>query len=431
MSRCMTRSACDLTHGVGRTKDRIRGGGAGLCLIAALASCAGVGDPHGADGTQRAETAVVLAVLTRNPNDTFQTYLLASEGAPSGTLDLSRALELPDALVTQNEEAIFVGDNERITLQRYEVNDDYSFAMTGEFSLQSYGVDYINNEPLFFSPTSAYYVDAPRGQIITFNPTSMEITGDIQVPELLREDYVVWLGPSKRVGDRYLATVLYTDDNWKATAPDSTVGIIVEDNPEGPIRLLRDGRGFGGYLSFVNDYGDFYFAADGLAGELSLAKLQDVPTSRVLRVRAGEDVVDPSFLLDLGKLLNTPATFGLWPVSGSKFVVQAWASDVDPDTVLEPGEGGWGKPYYDWWFVDSANGGVQPVRGLARSLANNTLRLQLDARTYLQRPLDDGHAELYVLRDDASAEKVAETSRGELWFLGRVRAPARGVGLDP
>jgi hypothetical protein len=83
--------------------------------------------------------------------------------------------------------------------------------------------------------------------------------------------------------------------------------------------------------------------------------------------------VDPNFVLDLGQLLNTPATFGFWPVSGNKFVVQAWARDVDPETVLEPGEGGWGKPYYDWWFVDLENGDAQPVRGLARSLANNTL----------------------------------------------------------
>jgi hypothetical protein len=56
------------------------------------------------------------------------------------------------------------------------------------------------------STSSGYYVDAPRGQIITFDPSSMEITGDIQMPELLREEYVEWLGPPQRVGDRYLAT---------------------------------------------------------------------------------------------------------------------------------------------------------------------------------------------------------------------------------
>jgi hypothetical protein len=395
-----------------------------LAMFALCTGCASSGEDAGGGATGRAETAVVVAVLTRGTDETYQTYLLADERAPVGTLDLSRALELPDALVTQSEEAIFVGDNERITLQRYEVNADYSFTMTGELSLQGYGVDYINNEPLFFSPTSAYYVDAPRGQIITFNPSSMEITGDIQVPELLREDYVVWLGPPQRVGNRYLANVLYTDEDWTATPADSTVGVIIEEDQSEPIQLLRDDRGVGAYLSFADESGDFYFAADGLSGNLALSKLQDVPTSRVLRVREGQNVVDPSFMLDLGQLLNTPATFGFWPVTSTQFVVQAWASDVDPETVLEPGEGGWGTSYYDWMLIDAKSGEAEPVRGLERSVANNTLRIRLDGRTYMQRLLDGGgRAELYALGDDASAEKVAETNNGEFWFLGRVSRP--------
>jgi hypothetical protein len=392
-------------------------------LALALAGCSADADETNlADA--RAETAVVAAVLTRDPDDTFHTYLFASRDTPSGTLDLSSALELPDALIAQNDEAIFVGDNERITFQRYEVNADYSFTMTGELSLQAYGVDYINNPPLFFSATTAYYVDAPRGQIITFNPSSMEITGDIQVPGLLRENYVVWLGPPERIGDRYLATLLYTDENWTATAPDSTVGIIVENDPAEPVRMVRDERGVGAYLSFVDESGDFYFAADGLSGNLALSGLQEVPSPRVLRLRQGEMAVDASYMLDLGQLLGTPATFGFWHVSGTQFVVQAWASEIDPATVLGPGEGGAFTPYFDWMFVDAANGEARPVRGLDRSAANNTLRLELDARTYVQRVLDDGRAELHMLRDDASAEKVAETSGGEFWFLGRVGAPA-------
>jgi hypothetical protein len=375
--------------------------------------------------TERADTAVVVAILTRAPDDSFQTYLLASEGAPQGKLDLSTALELPDALVAQNDEAIFIGDNERLVFQRYEVNADYSFTLAGEFSLQGYGVDYINNQPLFFSPTTAYYVDAPRGQIIVFNPTSMEITGDIQVPQLLRDDYLVWLGPSHRVGDRYLAAVLYTNEDYTATAPDSTVGIILQENPTEPIRFLRDARGMGAYLSFLDSRGDLYLAADALSGDLALAG-QDVPSSRVLRVQNGADEVDPGYMLDLGQLLDTPATFGFWPVEGDKFVVQAWASDVDPSEVLEPGNGSFGAPYFDWMFVDIATGTSQPVRGLQRAVANNTIRLALDGQTYLQQSFElGGRSELYALNADGSALMVAENEPGEFWFLGRVNRPAQ------
>jgi len=388
-----------------------------VCLTTSACSD---GSDDNTPAVDRAEEAVVVAVLTRAPDDSYQTYLQAGPEVPSGKLDLSGALELPDSLVAHNGEAIFVGNNERLTLQRYEVNSDYSFSMVGEISLQRYGVDYISNEPLFFSRTKAYYVDAPHAQIIVFDPSTMEITGDIQVPEILRDDYLTWMGPPARVGDRFMATLLYTNDDWTAAAEDSTVAIIADDEDD-PIRSLHDERGVGSYLSFVGADGDFYIAADGLSGSLALGKLQEVPSSRVLRVRDGEDEVDPSFMLDLGELLDTPGTFGFWPVSGNAFVVQAWASDVDPAEVLEPGDGGWGKPYFDWMFVDIDEMAAKPVRGLERSAPYNTLRFHVDGKTYVQRLVDDiGRAELYQLREDATAEKIAETEQGDFWFLGRI-----------
>jgi hypothetical protein len=76
-------------------------------------------------------------------------------------------------------------------------------------------------------------------------------------------------------------------------------------------------------------------------------------------------------------------------------------------------------------FVDAKSGQARRVRGLDRSIANNTIRLTLDGTTYLQRMSEDGgRAELYALHADATAEKVAETTRGAFWFLGRVRASA-------
>ena len=96
-------------------------------------------------------------------------------------------------------------------------------------------------------------------------------------------------------------------------------------------------------------------------------------------------------------MLGTVATFGFWPVGTDQFIVQAWASDVEPASVLEPGTGGWGMPYFEWRLVDIASGSAQPVRGLERSVANNTIRLALDGQTYLQQTVDvTGHSELYA-----------------------------------
>lgn len=368
--------------------------------------------------TELAPTAVVTAILVRGA-DADHTYLVAGEKLPS-QVDLTNAPELSGGTVWQTDDAVFVGENER--LQRYVVKADYSFELAGEFSLANYGIGYLNNPPVFLSSNRAYYVDAPQGQVIVFDPTSMEIIDDFAVPELRRGDYFTWLGQPRRVGDVHMAAVLFTDENWTQTAPDSTVGIIFDDDASEPVRFLRDERGTGAYLSWVTKNGDFYFSADGLSGSLNITGLQNVGGPRVMRIRAGTDAIDTEYLLDLGDLLNTPGTFGFWPATDTKFVVQAWASDVNPSDVLEPGDSPWAAPYFDWFMVDALSAEVQPVKGLQRSVANNTVELRLDGRTYLERALEATSAglhELYVLQEDGNAEKVAEAG-GDFWFLGRV-----------
>jgi hypothetical protein len=391
-----------------------------LALSGSLsASACSDGEARIVDTTERASTAVVTAILVRG-TDADHTYLVAGAELPS-QVDLTNAPELSGGSVWQTEEAIYVGENER--LQRYVVKGDYSFELTGEFSLLNYGIDYLNDPPVFLSSSRAYYVDAPRGQVIVFDPTAMLIIDEFPVPELSRGDYYTWFGRPRRVGDRHMAAVLFADESWSQAAPDSTVGIVFDEDAAEPIRFLRDERGVGAYLSWVADNGDFYFSADGLSGSLEISGLQAVGGPRVLRVRSGSDAVDADYMLDLGSLLNTPGTFGFWPVADTRFVVQAWASDVNPSDVLAPGDSPWAAPYFDWFLVDAVTEETLPVSGLQRSVANNTIELRLDGRTYLERALEATSAgvhELYALQPDGTATKVAEAG-GDFWFLGRVR----------
>jgi hypothetical protein len=390
----------------------------GACVSLCGVACGGE-ESVGGDVTSLAPTAVVTAILVRGA-DTDHTYLVASEALPS-QVDLRNAPELSGGSVWQTEDAIFVGENER--LQRYVVKGDYTFELAGELSFINYGIDYLDNPPVFISPSRAYYVDAPRGQVIVFDPTSMVIIEDFPVPGLVRGDYYTWFGQPRRVGNRQMAAVLFADEAWTRTASDSTVGLVFDEGASEPIRFVQDERGAGAYLSWVADNGDFYFSADGLSGSLNISGLQDVGGPRVMRIRSGSDTVDREYMLDMGALLNTPGTFGFWPVSDTRFVVQAWASDVNPADVLEPGDSPWAAPYFDWFLVDAVTLETQPVGGLQRSVANNTIELRLDGRTYLERALEATSAglhELYVLQEDGSAEKVAEAG-GDFWFLGRVR----------
>ncbi|HTV25394.1 MAG TPA: hypothetical protein VMG12_42155 [Polyangiaceae bacterium] len=386
----------------------------------------GASDPGGASEPGASpDSAIIFSVLVRQP-DSFIEYLTAQPDVPDGDVDLSRALELPGGNYYAQPDAVYYGNFETKSLQRYQVNADYSVSLTGEVSFINYDVDFLNQEPLFFSPTLAYYVDAPRAQIVTFDPSAMLITGEMAVPELFRDGYEPFLGDVQKVGDRYLGTVMYSTEDSKL-APDSTIGIILQDDPEQPVVLLRDERGMGAQRAFVDAAGDFYALADAAGGWVGLTGLQEATSPRVLRVKNGASVVDPDYLLDLGELLDTPAVNGLWPVSSDTFAVQAWASGVDPRVVLADAAAYDVEPYFDWWLVNPITEQATRVNGMARGVPSYTLlQLRDGEQTYVQQYViengnyDEAHVELYALGADATARQVAQTSRGDLRVMARV-----------
>jgi hypothetical protein len=397
--------------------------------IAACLLTIGCGDDTSGDGTEDkpAASAVVMGVWVRGP-ERGDTYLIASEKMPTGKIDLSKALELSDGMLFQNEHAVFLSNFEDSSIERYEVTADFGIQQTGTLSFANYGIPYLNGHSLFFSDTRAYYLALEQGLIIVWNPADMTIVEDIDVSSLRREGFSAYAGTPHRDGDRYIAPILYVNEDWTGTEPDSTIGLVVEDGAPSPVTVLRDERAPGAFMGFASDNGDFYALADGLGGSLALTGQQDVEPPTLLRVRKGEDKIDEDYALDLGALIGTPGLQGLWPVSDTSFVVQAWASDVDPDSVLESPDDVWSAPYFDWKLVDAESEEVRTIEGIERAAPYSLARFSVDGRSFLQRYLptndDSGRAELYEVKTDATATAVAETS-GEFWFLGRVEAPNR------
>jgi len=385
----------------------------------------GTGGTATTSNTASSTQAVIYSVLIRD-QERFSEYMTASPTGPSGDVDTSKARELPGGNYYATEDAIYYGNFETKTLQRYVVREDYSTDLTGEFSLAQYGVNYINQEPMFFSSTSAYYVDPPNLQIIKFNPTTMEITGELplNVPDLTRTGFTPRIGSPQKIGDRFVTTITYTNSDATKIPDDSTFGLVFQDNDQEPVRVLRDTRGTLAWRSFVDDAGDFYALADGQGGYYSLTGLQQVQSPQLLRIKRDANEVDSTYALDLGKLLNTPAVNGLWPISDTKFVVQAWASDQDPSNALKTAADYDTAPYFDWVLVDAVTQENKKIDGIARAAASySLLRFKAGDRRFVQQYIfkdnnyDDAHVELYEVKDDASAVKIAETSRGDFRLL--------------
>lgn len=394
-------------------------GAALVCGLLAL-GCSSDSEPvEKGSSTARGDSAIAYALMIRNPEG-FTDYLMASEEVPTGTLDTSRGLELPGGNYYTDDSAVYYWNFEKSSVQRYVVNRSLEIVLDGELSMSAY----TGGTPVFFSATEAYFIDVSDGLLIKFNPEAMELTGEIEVPELVRDGLVGNVNRAVKVGDRILATIVYTDPDFTRAAEDSTVAIALEPASDQPLQILRDERAVSADGAFADDAGNFYAIADGGAGYFSLVQGQSVDP-RLIRVKAGEKQVDPDYLLDLGELLGAHTLNGLWPYRDTKFVVQAWTGSADEVVTADDLDV---KPGWEWFVVDAETEEFQKISELGHSTTSySLLRFVVDEQLYLQQYIVDAedynaaHVELYRLQANAKVEKVAESTRGDMRVMTRVR----------
>src|SRR5688572_28959560 len=70
-----------------------------------------------------------------------------------------------------------IGSGESPTVTRYELGADGALVERESMSLLAQGVSDLWDTLYFVSPTKAYYPDRDGGQIIIWNPTTMQVTG--------------------------------------------------------------------------------------------------------------------------------------------------------------------------------------------------------------------------------------------------------------
>jgi hypothetical protein len=397
----------------------------GLTLgVSLLGACSDAPDDAGAAERKptASDTAVLTALMIRDPEG-YTDYLMASADLPSGTIDTSRGIELSGGNYYSTDSALYYKNFELNSLQRYVVDKQLDVQLDGEISLANYS----GCTPIFFSDASAYCIDVDDGLLVAFDPTAMEITEELAAPELVRRGYTGEVNRAQRVGDRYLASIVYSNDT--SLAEDSTIAIAIEADAKNPLRVLHDERAVSADSAFTDDDGNYYALADGGAGYWSLVEGQTIQP-RLLRVQEGSVAVDSDYLLDLGALLDTPAVNGLWPLQDKKFVLQVWrgsetGEDTHNDDDLDV------QPNWDWYIVDAETEETTPITALGRSSTSySLLRFVVDEQLYLQQyVIEDAdynraRVELYRVDEDARVEKVLETQRGDLRSITRVKIAA-------
>jgi hypothetical protein len=380
-------------------------------------------DGHDADLPDDEPPAFLIG--TRVWNDTTTTsYFHVVPSIERGTeVDLSRAIEVPGAAKLYAVKGVgwfAIGAGEEPTITRYTLGADGGLQAGEAISLQGYGVDSLWNTLYVVSPTKMYYPDRDGQRLIIINPTSMEIEGEVELPETGRAGYLSLYSYAHLTrGHQLLFSVAWIDWNESDSIVAETGLVVLDTDTHTVSRFDVDARCGGITQPIELASGAAYFVSSALAGAVHrLGRLSTEPCA--LRILAHEDRFDADYLLELGEL-GQGAIVGE-PVPGGDDSVLLRVFDEGLASVAA-GALSWeltGQAAWRWlrWNVETDD--VTQIDELEPS-TSDVLWFEVDGRVYGTQTTEDySETTLYEL-NAPGGPKRALTAPGFLHGAARIR----------
>jgi hypothetical protein len=273
----------------------------------------GANHPEGSnangDATATESPAPLYAVMYEVYDDVGSiSYLSLLDTLDSEQIDLSQAREYGSgrAFIQTYNGWLFVGESESPTVRRYSVTAEAELVEEGSVSFASYGLiegQFDSWNVTFISPTKAYLMDFREGTTIVWDPTAMQITGDIPgLPEMQREGLSLEGSPASLRDGKLYRTFDWVDYDTAEYSTDFLLGVYDVETDQ-LLELVEETRcPVPGNLVQQDEAGNIYFSnwIWPVAGTL----LRDAPASCVLRIPPGSDRFDAEWTLDYAALTD-------------------------------------------------------------------------------------------------------------------------------
>ena len=280
--------------------------------------------------------------------------------------------------------SVFALRFESPTITRFEVENG-EFVAGDTVSFANFGLSALAFPPVFISDTKAYYLDIPSSQIIVWDPRAMEAIGAIALtpsdppeglrPVSLRANLIDGLFVVYNAYQNEQGILTSRTDFWFV---DPTTDQIVATDTIEECGNLQQELAIGG-----ND--DTYISTSTIAAmEHALGLAGSFPPCAV-RIRAGAQGVDTTYLADLNALAGAQPAGGVFGVGEDRALMVAYntgSMPIDPSlTARELVQ------LVNWNFYEWAPGSEQPAT-LVESIPTGTGRQgtrQFDGTTFLLR----------------------------------------------
>lgn len=386
-----------------------------LCIALFLGACQSTTTdvtPLAGRGTK---PAVMVSVIGSSPGPRT-TYVGAFADVPTGQVSTNTMLEFGNAYFYAFDGSIFVWDRDAVTITRYEVGDDLKLTKGATISFANYGFKY-GADLSFLSPTRAYMLVSEQNQVITWNPSTMEImsTFSLNLPTRANlETFPIPIGVSGN--NLYLSLVSANYDDL-VCYPRNVVAIVPTDK-DGPVMLIEDSRTLPGLGGYVMPNGDIYVIGDGDAGNFAAYGPANYPPSGVLRIKAGQLAFDPSYFVNLETVTNSPGIAANWFIDQNTILTRVWDSATPLPRAVDSY---FAAQNFISKKVDLSTGKATDFPALVKGGFSSNIQDLIDNKTYFPLPNADGSADIAYRLTADGIQQAYSIPGGGYWGMRRVR----------
>jgi hypothetical protein len=375
---------------------------AGCSLL--LAGCGG--SDNGPD-----DVTPAFAVMYEIFDDTGSSSYLSLLESLDDTIDPATSREFAGgrAFMRVYNGSIFVGDPTTPNVTRYSIADNGSLVEEGTISFANYGlsagtIDAWNQT--FLSPTKAYLFDYASATHIVWNPSTMEILGEIPPdPAFIRAGLSTETSPPGVRGNRLYRSIFwanydtaeYSQEQILAVYDldtDKLIGMVTETRCPNP-----------GNLVHTDEAGTLYFSnwIWPVAGTLMHGRAQNC----VLRILPGSETFDPSWSFDYAALSGGHEGGMFTYLADGEGLVSLFDESMTTfDQTTDPWELA-GSPVWSIWRTDVEAGTGEPVTGIPLNAGAYT-PLVVDGRTFVMVPKSDfSETRLYEITGNSATPSLS------------------------
>lgn len=395
---------------------------AALGLVSLAACSGGGGDGGGATPPPSATGRYALGSVVIDADGNRTTYVQTVASLDDGPFDNESAVELPgNGVVMALGRDVFVGLAEAPTWVRYTANDAGTLVETGRLSLLNFGTSYVDYGNAIVDDTTAVSVLSGPDVAVVWNPSTMQIVGEVPLGHPAREGYSleVWTTvahdglvyiPGRWAdweGGRIYAGVSLTILDPKNLR---VVAVAEDDRCASGGRVVFDEQGYGYVMGDGRTYSSHMFAN---------ARGETAAPNCLLRIPPGGTDFEDGYFHTIQSL-----TGGLESISELETAGQSsglgFAKMFYPDQLPEGVEpvdfGFWSVPAHKMWRIDLAD---PPRAEVVADIPFSTIGFTgsaLDGSLFVGESADGAVTEVYEI--DAEVNRAAPRFVMDGYFYG-------------